>query len=76
MSKCGVFPGPYFPVFGLNTEKYVPEKTPYLDIFHTVNSGKIFKKNEALLCIENNDNYKNVLIKKSNIWMWRYAASN
>ena len=24
MSKCGVFSGPYFPVFG-------PEKTPYLD---------------------------------------------
>ena len=23
-------------VFGLNTEKYVPEKTPYLDTFHTV----------------------------------------
>ena len=22
MSKCGVFPGPYFPVFGLNTEIY------------------------------------------------------
>ena len=24
--KYGVFSGPYFPVFGLNTEKYVPEK--------------------------------------------------
>ena len=29
MSKYGVFPGPYFPVFG-------PEKTPYLDNFHAV----------------------------------------
>ena len=23
-----------FPLFGLNTGKYGPEKTPYLDIFH------------------------------------------
>ena len=29
MSKCGVFFGPYFPVFG-------PEKTPYLDTFHAM----------------------------------------
>ena len=32
-----IFSGPYFPVFGLNTEKYVPEKTPYLDSFYSVN---------------------------------------
>ena len=25
-------------VFGLNTRKYGPEKTPYLDTFHTVNT--------------------------------------
>ena len=47
MSKYGVFSGPYFPAFGLNTErysvfspdagKYRPEKTPYLDPFHAVN---------------------------------------
>ena len=46
MSKYGVFSGLYFPVLGLNTEiyavfipntrKYVPEKTPYLDTFHSV----------------------------------------
>ena len=50
VSKYGVFSGPYFPAFGLNTEKYFvsyfvfspnvgkygPEKTPYLDKFHTV----------------------------------------
>ena len=43
------FSGPYFPVFGLNTEicgvisafspntgKYGSEKTPYLDTFHTL----------------------------------------
>ena len=29
-------PGPYFPVFGLNTEKYGPEITPYLDTVHVV----------------------------------------
>ena len=27
---------PYFPVFSLNTRKYGPEKTPYLDTFHAV----------------------------------------
>ena len=36
MSKYGVFSGPYFPVFGLNMEKYClsfrPEKTPYLEL--------------------------------------------
>ena len=36
MSKYGVISGPYFPVFGLNTEKYRPEITPYLDTFHVV----------------------------------------
>ena len=45
MSKCGGFSGPYFPIFGLNTEisvfspnsvKYGPEKAPYLDTFRTV----------------------------------------
>ena len=36
VSKYGVFSGPYFPVFGLNTGKYGSEKTPYLDTFHAV----------------------------------------
>ena len=36
VSKYGVSSGPYFPVFALNTEKYGPEKTPYLDTFHAV----------------------------------------
>ena len=31
MFKYQVFSGPYFPVFGLNTGKYGPEKTPYPD---------------------------------------------
>ena len=49
MANYGVFCGPYFPVFRLNTEIYGvnlriwskwrecgPEKTPYLDTFHAV----------------------------------------
>ena len=36
MSKNGVISGPYFPVFGLKTEKYGPEVIPYLDTFHAV----------------------------------------
>ena len=49
MSKYGVFSGPYFPVFGLNTgiygvnlrtpsecRKIRTRKTPYLDTFHAV----------------------------------------
>ena len=47
-SSYGVFSGPYFPTFGLNTDnlyfsvfrpnagKYRSEKTPYLDTFHAV----------------------------------------
>ena len=36
VSKYGVISGPCFPVFGLNTGKYGPEKTQYLDTFHAV----------------------------------------
>ena len=36
VSKYGVFSCPYFAIFRLNTGKYGPEKTPYLDIFHAV----------------------------------------
>ena len=36
MSKYGVISGPHFPVFGLNTGKYGPEITPYLDTFRAV----------------------------------------
>ena len=36
VSKYGVFSGPYFSVFGLNTGKYGPEKIPYWDTFHAV----------------------------------------
>ena len=30
------FSGPYFPVFGLNTGKYGPEKTSYFNTFYAV----------------------------------------
>ena len=36
VSNYGVISGLYFPVSGLNTRKYGPEITPYLDTFHTV----------------------------------------
>ena len=36
MFKCGVFSSTYFPVFGLNTGMYGPEKTPCLNTFHAV----------------------------------------
>ena len=36
VSKYWVFSDPYFPVFGLNTGKYGPEKNPYLDTFYVV----------------------------------------
>ena len=36
VSQYKVFSVPNFLVFGLNTGKYSPEKTPYLDTFHAV----------------------------------------
>ena len=47
MSKYEVFSGPHFPAIGLNMEisvfspdagKYGPEKNPYLEVFHAVNT--------------------------------------
>ena len=53
MSNYGVFPGPYFPAFGLNpvylsvfspnAGKYGPEKTPYLNNFHAVKGTSVLK---------------------------------
>ena len=43
-SKFRDFSGPCFPVFGLNTGKYGPEKAPYLDTFHAV-MGTNFRSN-------------------------------
>ena len=34
VSKYGIFPGSYFPIFLLNAGKQGPEKTTYLDTFY------------------------------------------
>ena len=65
MSKYGVLSGPYFPVFGLNAERYEVslriqsecrkiriKKSPYLDTFHAVNlreSKLVISHNKRLL---------------------------
>ena len=36
VAKYGVFSGPYFPILGLNTGNYGPEKSLYLDTFNAV----------------------------------------
>ena len=36
VSKHGVISGPYFPVFGLNAEKYWPEMSPFMNFFRAV----------------------------------------
>ena len=56
-SKIGVFSGPYFPVFGLNTEIYGvnlciqskygkirTRKIPYLGTFHAMWSSDVFRE--------------------------------
>ena len=45
LSKYDVVSVYYFPVFGLNTGKYRPEITPYLNTFHTVSKteGNVFR---------------------------------
>ena len=52
VSKYRAFSGPYFPVFGLNTEIYGVEKTPYLDTFHAVDSFR--KALQKIVFIEDN----------------------
>ena len=42
MFKYGVVSGLYFSVFGLNTGKYGPEITPYLDTFRALPLLEIF----------------------------------
>ena len=43
VSKYGVSSGLYFPLFGLDTWKYGPEKTPYQDTFHVVEVKCLFR---------------------------------
>ena len=42
------FSNPYFLVFGLNTGKYGPEKTPHLDTFQAVAASLSLFKNKNL----------------------------
>ena len=59
VSKYEVISGPYFPVFGLNTqiysvfnsttEKYGPEITPHLDTFHAVSKQAVTAPNLLVL---------------------------
>ena len=70
MSKYGVFSSPYFPAFGLNTERYSvfsrnareygPEKTPYLYTFHAV----IARMNESAHLPRIKQEYQECLIQR------------
>ena len=55
MSKYGGFSGPYFPVFGLNTGKYGPENTPYLDTFHAVSQLTLETNEEQVMHLKSDD---------------------
>ena len=63
LSKYGVFSGLYFPVFGLNTKKCGPEKTPYLDNFYAV-SGSRLKKDKKNFRNE----YNNWIVFSIHFW--------
>ena len=58
VSKYGVFSGPYFSVLGLNTGKYGPEKTPYLDTFHAVLGSKHVSQSNQLFELTSKPFYK------------------
>ena len=47
-AKYWGFSGPYFPVFRMNTRKYVPGKPPYLDTFYIVKLEKGKAKSSLL----------------------------
>ena len=79
-SKYGVISGPYFPVFGLNTGKYPPQISPYLDTFQTKIFYKTtteihnrltinFRMREVKSCIDNKEGRKVILAKRSFISM-------
>ena len=65
--KCPIrsFFDPCFPVFGLNTGKYRPEKTPYLDTFHVVWAWAWFLEYFSFFDdIESRDSSKNTSYEK------------
>ena len=59
MSKCEVFSGSYFSVFGLITGKHRPEKTPYLDTLHAVNCASSFQW-VAIFSVELSDYFQSL----------------
>ena len=59
MSKYGVISSPYFPVFKLNTRKYGPEVTPYLDTFHVV---RISETGHSIANLENKSSEEDFMI--------------
>ena len=81
MSKYGVIFGPYFPVFGLNTGKYGPEITPYLDTFHAVfftNCRYLFRSQSNIYDKTFCENISRSLAKDSIINVWQgpeYASA-
>ena len=56
LQQYGVISGPSFPLLELNTGKYGPEITPYLDTFHAVNFLLKLVKIERNV---NSNNYRN-----------------
>ena len=68
VSKYGVISGPYFSVFGLNTGKYGPEITPYLDTFHASNKILNFVKYVEIESCSINKTF--LLEKFTNIFFW------
>ena len=48
-----IYSGPYFPEFGLNTGKYGPEITPYLDTFHIMLDLDLIILLSFHICIHN-----------------------
>ena len=59
MSKYGVISSPYFPVFKLNTRKYGPEVTPYLDTFHAV---RISETGNSIGSLENKSSEEDFMV--------------
>ena len=77
-SKYRVHSGLYFPVFGLSTGKYGPEKTPYLDTFRAeefIENGSIFLELyiQETLGFDYMQNLYYLLCIKKKKWKMRFA---
>ena len=74
MFKYGVFSGAYFLVFGLNTGKYGPEKTPYLDTFHTVWSFLVLSEIHLVKSHISKQKLLKVVMVLHPIWQWWWQS--